>query len=86
MSGEVAPTVSEQNDSRVNKITTGAIWRHKRDRDRLVLITALWPAHDGTRYASVERNTSRRTQAIKETTLLRQYEYARHGDLPGRRS
>jgi hypothetical protein len=76
----------EQSDSRINRITTGAIWRHKRDRHRLVRVTAIWPAHDGTRYASVERNTSRRRQAIKETTLLRQYEYSRHGHLPGRRS
>lgn len=68
---------SEKRDG--ENIVTGAIWRHKRDRGRTVLITGLFS--DGSeRYVDVRRNTSRRRQAIRERTLLRDYEFGRYED------
>jgi hypothetical protein len=66
----------ESNFDPENRIVTGAIWRHKRDRFRQVEITGLFSQY-GERYVGVWRNTSRRRQAIKETTLLRDYAFDR---------
>ena len=63
-------------DSRADRIVTGAIWRHKRDRHRTVHINGLG-SRGMERVVYVDRNTSRRTQAISEKTLLREYEFAR---------
>jgi hypothetical protein len=68
-------TPSEQSDSRLNRATSGMVWRHKRDRHRTVTITGLY-SRGMERYVGVVRNTSRRTQGIKESTLLRDYEFA----------
>lgn len=72
---DVMPVI--EHDPRDN-IVTGALWRSKRkgERHRTVLITGL---HATTpRTVSVERNTSRRTQGMREDTLLKDYEFVRH--------
>lgn len=58
-------------------IERGQRWRHKREAWRFVRITSVSTGEhwrDGIARFYVIRNTSRRTQAIKETTLRREYE------------
>lgn len=62
-----------------SKVAVGQTWRHKRDRSRRVKITGIdtgersWGEPLPPR-VHVTRNTSRRTQAIKLATLVREYE------------
>ena len=51
----------------------GQTWKRNGQPWREVYIRSLWTDHDGTVYVRVTRNTSRRTQAIKLSTLRRDY-------------
>jgi hypothetical protein len=60
-------------------VAVGQVWRHKRDRGRRVEVTGIsapWsdtPETDDV-FIYVKRNTSRRTQPLRRSTLLRGYE------------
>jgi hypothetical protein len=62
-----------------NQVTTGQVWRHKGDRRRHVEVTGVsepWsdtPETDDV-FVYVHRNTSRRRQPMRRSTLLRSYE------------
>lgn len=58
-------------------LAEGQVWRHKRERWRLVTVTGVRPRLDEGVDAYVSRNTSRRGQAIQEKTLRREYERIR---------
>jgi hypothetical protein len=51
-------------------VTLGSKWRHKREGSRIVVVFAFT---DDEQSVFVDRNTSRRKQSIKVTTLLRDY-------------
>lgn len=62
-------------------VAVGQTWRHKRERWRRVKIRSVqreWTSevtgHLYPERVQVDRNTSRRTQAIKVSTLRREYE------------
>lgn len=65
----------------MSHLVVGAVWRCKRrgERHRTVLIRSLTD-RGYVRYFEVRRNTSRRTQAISEATLLKDYEFERMAD------
>lgn len=65
------------------ELREGQTWRSKRDFWRRVTITGLTTVR-GDPAVNVRRNTSRRTQAIREVTLRRDY-YIVTTNTPGER-
>jgi hypothetical protein len=65
--------------SRDEHVVVGAIWRSKRESWRTVKITGTGrvAGRDDGGYVFVRRNTSNRRQAIKLTTLVRDYRFER---------
>jgi hypothetical protein len=64
---------SASSDHEQQALKVGQTWTHRRQSWRRVEITSLRDRADGDVDAYVRRNTSRRTQAIKRSTLLRDY-------------
>lgn len=59
------------HESNADDVAVGRVWRHKRQRFRRVQITHVMDGEPARVYVS--RNTSRRTQSIKVSTLVREY-------------
>jgi hypothetical protein len=57
-------------------IVPGALWRHKIDRSRTVVLGDRFDSYKGASVQIRRRNTSGRRQAMKITTLLHNYEYS----------
>jgi hypothetical protein len=62
--------------SRDEHVVPGALWRHKRDRWRTVVLGERFDSYKGEFVGVRRRNTSGRRQALRLTTLLREYEYS----------
>lgn len=68
--------MSGASGSRGDHVVPGALWRHKRDRGRTVVLGDRFDSYRGESVRIRRRNTSGRTQAMKVETLLREYEYS----------